>query len=89
MRALEFLIEGCKCKACNGTGNIKTATCHKCSGAGTTYLIDEDAAGVLTKQNTTADVKKGTLRKVGKAFGFDITDGGIPPIVSKDSANTR
>lgn len=43
--------------------------------------------GVLTAQNTTADVKKGTLKKQGAKFGFDITDMGIPPRISKDSGN--
>ena len=47
--------------------------------------VVEHAAGTLTKQNTTADVKKGTLKKQGKKFGFDITNGGIPPQISKDS----
>lgn len=50
-------------------------------------VVDETAAGVLTKQNTTADVKKGTLRKMAKGFGFNITDKGIPPRISKDSFN--
>jgi len=47
--------------------------------------VVENAAGTLTRQNTTADVKKGTLKKQGRKFGFDITDGGIPPRISKDS----
>lgn len=47
--------------------------------------VIENAAGVLTPQNTTADVKKGTLRKQGEKLGFNITDDGIPPRISKDS----
>lgn len=47
--------------------------------------VVENAAGTLTQQNTTADVKKGTLKKQGKKFGFNITDGGIPPQISKGS----
>jgi len=49
------------------------------------YVNEGAGAGVLTKQNTTADVKKGTLKKQGRKFGFNITDGGIPPQISKDS----
>jgi len=51
--------------------------------------IEESAGvGILTKQNSTVDVKPGTLKKNGKQMGFDITDGGIPPRVSKDSSNS-
>lgn len=45
--------------------------------------VVENAVGILTSQNTTSDVKKGTLRRQGKKFGFNITDGGIPPQISK------
>lgn len=51
--------------------------------------LDETAGvGVNAEHNTypyTPDIKKGTLKKTGAKFGFDITDGGIPPQVSKDS----
>lgn len=49
------------------------------------YTEFKEAAGTLTRQNTTADVKKGTLKKMGDRLGFEITDDGIPPIISKDS----
>lgn len=51
--------------------------------------LDETAGvGVNAEHNTypyTPDIKKGTLKKTGAKLGFDITDGGIPPQVSKDS----
>ena len=53
--------------------------------------IDETAGvGVNAEFNTypyTPDIKKGTLKKTGKQMGFNITDDGIPPRISKDSVN--
>ena len=53
--------------------------------------MDEAAGvGINAEFNTypyTPDIKKGTLKKTGKQLGFDITDGGVPPKVSKDSIN--
>jgi len=53
--------------------------------------VDEAAGvGINAEFNTypyTPDIKKGTLRKTGKKLGFNITDGGIPPKISKDSVN--
>ena len=54
--------------------------------------LDETAGvGINSEFNTypyTPDIKKGTLKKTGAQMGFDITDDGIPPTISKDSANT-
>jgi len=51
--------------------------------------VDETAGvGINAEFNTypyTPDIKKGTLKKTGKQLGFDITDAGIPPNISKDS----
>jgi len=51
--------------------------------------LDETAGvGVNAEHNTypyTPDIKKGTLKKTGAKLGFDITDDGIPPQISKDS----
>ena len=47
--------------------------------------VEEAGVGILTPQNTTADVKKGTLKNQGQKLGFDINDDGMPPRISKNS----
>lgn len=55
--------------------------------------MDECAGvGVNAEHNSypyTPDIKKGTLKKTGAKMGFDITDEGIPPRISKDSINSK
>jgi len=51
-------------------------------------FLEAAGVGVNAEFNTwpyTPDIKKGTLKKTGAKLGFDITDAGIPPNVSKDS----
>lgn len=51
-------------------------------------FLEAAGVGVNAEFNTwpyTPDIKKGTLKKTGSQLGFDITDAGIPPNVSKDS----
>ena len=43
--------------------------------------LDDDAAGVgiITKQNTTKDVKPGEIGRQAKKFGFKLNKKGRPP----------
>jgi hypothetical protein len=53
------------------------------------FMNETAGVGVNAEFNTypyTPDIKKGTLKATGKKLGFDITDAGIPPNISKDSA---
>lgn len=47
-------------------------------------LISEEGL-IVPGVNTTADVKPGEIRRQAAKFGMVVTDGGVPPIVSKDS----
>lgn len=49
-------------------------------------LVDETAGvGIYdARSNKTADIGPNTLKKSAKAFNFDITQGGVPPILNPD-----
>ena len=51
-------------------------------------FLEVAGVGINAEHNTfpyTPDIKKGTLKKTGAKLGFDITNAGIPPNISKDS----
>lgn len=54
--------------------------------------VDETAGvGIYdARSNKTVDVGPDTLKKTAKAFNFDVTKGGIPPILNPDGTwNTK
>ena len=70
-------------------GNTFRLTPLKKLGSDEKFMNETAGVGVNAEFNTypyTPDIKKGTLKATGKKLGFDITDAGIPPNISKDSA---